>query len=74
MDSSTLVAIILGVINIVGGFIIIPLKSQIANLQKEISEFKLHVAEKYVTKDEMKDHLDRIEKSLDEIKDLVKGK
>ncbi|WP_019615481.1 hypothetical protein [Psychromonas ossibalaenae] len=35
------------------------------SLTKEISEFKTHVAESYVTKDEFKDHAERLERQME---------
>ncbi len=39
--------------------------------EKELSQHKLHVAESYVTKTEMKEHFERIEKSLEEVKSMI---
>ena len=81
MDASTIVAIVSVSLTTFGGFILFPMRKDIQNLedsvksvQKELANHKLHTAENYVTKGEMSQHMDRIEKSLDEIKDLVKGK
>lgn len=50
------------------------LKEKQEDHSRELHEHKLHVAENYVTKEQIKLDFERIEKSLDEIKDLVKGK
>ena len=39
--------------------------------KEDMMEFKLHVSENYVTKVEMKDQLSRIEKGIDELKDML---
>jgi septation ring formation regulator EzrA len=40
-------------------------------MQKEISDYKLHVAETYVSNAYFKEYSARIEKALDEIKELI---
>lgn len=47
-------------------------KKTAENVGKELNNYKLHVAERYVTVEQMEKHFDRIEKSIDEIKELVK--
>jgi len=74
MTQYQIILLVFACINILGVWILFPLKKDVETLKKELSEHKLHVAEKYVTDDNLKDHLSRIEKSLDEIKDFVTKK
>ena len=46
--------------------------SKADNTKEDILELKLHVSERYVTKDELRDHLLRIEKGIDDLKVLMK--
>lgn len=49
------------------------MNTSLAELRTSHSEYKLHVAENYVTNVILSDHLDRFEKSLDEIKIMIRG-
>ncbi len=46
----------------------------VQDLQKEISEFRVHVAEKYAPKDEVRDALLRVEKMVGRIFDRLDEK
>jgi len=40
---------------------------------KAFQRYQLHVAENYVTQDALKDHLDRIEKGISELKVMIRA-
>ncbi|MCC2615947.1 hypothetical protein LJ739_06810 [Aestuariibacter halophilus] len=43
----------------------------LSGVKKDLSDYKLHVAETYVSKGEYEQHVRRIEKSLDEVKAMI---
>lgn len=45
-------------------------KQKAENIERELNSYKLHVAEKYVTNAQLDKHFERIEKSIDELKQL----
>lgn len=44
------------------------------SVKTELHAYQLKVAEEYVTKEDLKDHLERIEKTLDEVKTLLSSR
>ena len=75
-DSITIVFSLLGFIAM---WFILPIKkaTEKANekaeqVQNELNKHKLHVAEDYVTTKRMDKHFESLEKSIDEVKELVK--
>lgn len=49
-------------------------KRKAENTEKELNNYKLHVAEKYVTNAQLDKHFERIEKSIDELKQMFERK
>jgi guanylate kinase len=73
MDAYQIAVLVLAAMNAIA----IPLARDIYRrlevINKEFSAYQLHVAEKYVTNDQLEKHFERIEKSIDELKVLIKS-
>lgn len=71
MEAYKVAVLVIAGLNAVAVPFIKSLLNRLKEMEKETQEFKLHVAKQYVTKDEMKDRLERIEKGIDDLKKLL---
>jgi hypothetical protein len=51
--------------------VIIPMRGSIKDVEKDVKELRSTVQTEYMSKSDFKDHLERIEKSLDEVKAML---
>lgn len=74
-----IITLLLAVISFIALYLVKPTKEaaedarrKAEQLERELNNYKLHVAEKYVTDDQLEKHFERIEKSIDELKQMIK--
>lgn len=51
--------------------VIVPMRGSIKDVEKDVKELRNTVQTEYMSKTDFKDHLERIEKSLDEVKAML---
>ncbi len=79
LSPKDLITLLLAVFSFIALYLVKPTKEaaqdakhKAEQLEKELNNYKLHVAEKYVTDDQLEKHFERIEKSIDELKQMIK--
>lgn len=79
MEAYQGIMLVIVLIGFVASWFIKPNKDQlevafkkIDDLRKELSDYKLHVAETYVTDTALERHFERIESQIAEIKEIIK--
>lgn len=49
------------------------LQDKVDKLERDLSDYKLHVAEKFVTSQHLDSQMSRLEKAMDEVKGMIKA-
>jgi guanylate kinase len=73
MDIYQIAILVLAIMNTIAIPLARDVYRRLEATNKELSVYQLHVAEKYVTNDQLEKHFERIEKSIDELKILIKS-
>lgn len=82
MDASIkdIIMVMIGVLSFIAIYFVKPAKdaaeaakNKADSVEKEFTEYKLHVAENYVTDSTLEKHFARIEKQIGELKEMVKS-
>jgi hypothetical protein len=63
--------ICLGVVNLFLVLVILPMRSQIRDAEQDLKDLRSTMQTGYMSKVDFKDHLERIEKALDEVKSML---
>lgn len=78
-EPKDLIMLIIAIISFVALHLVKPAKQAASEANKkaesvkdELNEYKLHVAEKYVTDEKLEKYFDRLEKQISELKDMIK--
>lgn len=74
MEAYQIIMISIALAGLVAAPFIRSITTSIKEQTTDLQTYKLHVAEKYVTQDALKDHLERIEKGISELKTMVRDK
>ena len=68
-----ILAIGLGVLNVFLMLVIYPMRAQIKDVEGDVKDLRNQLQTGYMSKSDFKDHLERIEKTLDEMKGMMIG-
>jgi len=71
MDAFNYLTIGLGLVNLFLVLVILPMRSQIRDAEQDLKDLRSTVQTRYMSKTDFKDHLERIEKALDEVKSML---
>ena len=71
MDTFNYLTICLGVVNLFLVLVIFPMRSQIRDAELDLKDLRSTMQTRYMSKTDFKDHLERIEKALDEVKSML---
>ena len=71
MDAYHYITIVLGIINMFLVLVIMPMRTSIKENSKELQDLRTDLQTGYMSKTDFKDHLERIEKALDEVKSML---
>lgn len=72
MDTYQIAVIVMGLVSMIGVPAVKNLYSRMTATENNLAAYKLHVAEKYVDKVHLDEHVKRIEKGIDEIKVMIR--
>ena len=73
MTAYNYIVVAIAAVNIFIALVVLPLRAQLKDAEKELRDLRNLVQTGYMSKSDFKDHLERIEKSLDDLKAIVLG-
>jgi len=71
MDIFNYLTIGFGIVNLFLMLVIFPMKAQMRDTEQDLKDLRNTVQTRYMSKADFKDHLERIEKALDEVKSML---